>query len=160
MPNVLATVVDTCRTCGNSRLVQPTKTGRVCKACHNRAISKVPRKYAKNRACAHCGETFVITHPQQKWCVICGPDATAKGRLKRYDMSQPEFEEQKKRQGHLCAVCRIKPPTAVDHNHRTTQNRGLVCYGCNHGLAFMEDPEWRKRAEHYLQEYQPKSEVG
>jgi hypothetical protein len=53
-------------------------------------------------------------------------------------------------QDGLCAVCRIRPPEAVDHCHATGVIRGLLCLGCNGRLSVVDDPEWLERATQYV----------
>jgi hypothetical protein len=96
-------------------------------------------------------------HPGQKWCKVCCPTVKANGRLKLYDMSQPEFEAQKKKQGNLCAVCHINRPRMPTMIHETGKNRELLCAWCNHGLAYMEDEEWKAKSEIYLEKHSGES---
>jgi hypothetical protein len=150
MPNLLATVLDTCSRCGARRLVQPSRIGRVCKPCHNKEISRIPRSY-RDRPCEHCGRIIESAHPKQKWCKVCCPNATASRRLREFGISQPEFDDQKNKQGNLCAICKVNPPTDLAHNHETGEIRELLCAWCNHGLAYMEDEKWKANAEIYLE---------
>lgn len=40
---------------------------------------------------------------------------------------------------------------AVDHDHRTTRIRGLLCLRCNTGLGYIEDERFMVSAKAYLQ---------
>lgn len=155
--NILATILDTCPACGNKRLVRPTRTGRVCKKCHNARITKLPKVFKASGPCEYCGAIIVGIHPKQKWCKACCPNASAAARLKHYNLSQPDFEKLKSKQGNLCAICGVNPPSDVDHDHETEEIRDLLCAWCNHGLAYMEDSEWKKKAEIYLRKHSEES---
>lgn len=64
----------------------------------------------------------------------------AKARLRKYGITQEEFDKLSQRQKHRCAVCRSKPKILyVDHCHRTRRVRGLLCFGCNVGLGHFRD---------------------
>ena len=46
-----------------------------------------------------------------------------------------------KEQGGVCAICLRPPKTrrlAFDHNHRTGEPRGLLCWSCNYDLGVVE----------------------
>jgi hypothetical protein len=68
--------------------------------------------------------------------------------LKRtYGVTESEYETLQIVQGGLCAVCRRTNPSrngeeperlAVDHDHLSGQNRGLLCQNCNRILGFIE----------------------
>jgi hypothetical protein len=71
--------------------------------------------------------------------------------LKRtYGLSESDYEAQVRSQNYLCAVCheQNKPGRdgepenlAVDHNHRTGANRGLLCQRCNRVLGMLGDSQ-------------------
>jgi hypothetical protein len=54
-------------------------------------------------------------------------------------------------QGRVCAVCGVKPPTQVDHDHETGVVRGILCLYCNTPMgAFGGDPQLIKAAIEHL----------
>ena len=54
-------------------------------------------------------------------------------------------------QGGVCAACHEEPATQVDHDHKTGKVRGILCDGCNGGIAlFDEDIALMERAVRYL----------
>lgn len=62
-----------------------------------------------------------------------------------YGMTMDEYDEMLAAQGGGCAICGGQCPTgrrlAVDHDHETGENRGLLCSKCNGGFGyFSEDP--------------------
>jgi Recombination endonuclease VII len=57
----------------------------------------------------------------------------------RYGISAAQFEWLKLRQDGRCAICREAPAVHVDHDHRTKQVRGLLCFNCNRGLGYLDD---------------------
>lgn len=55
---------------------------------------------------------------------------------KHYGITLKEYNRIFVNQGGKCAICRKKPDIkkkyfAVDHNHRTGTNRGILCHACN-----------------------------
>src|SRR5262249_36689772 len=61
--------------------------------------------------------------------------------LKRYGLTEPEYNAILLRQGGACGICE-RPFTrtpCIDHCHITRQVRGLLCHGCNLGLGHLED---------------------
>lgn len=69
---------------------------------------------------------------------------------KKYKITLEEYNEMLKKQKGVCAICE-NPETAinkktgqiidlaVDHNHLTGENRGLLCNSCNRGLGYFKD---------------------
>lgn len=54
-------------------------------------------------------------------------------------------------QSGFCAICREKPATDLDHDHKTRKARGLLCGDCNRGLGLFHDSRARLlRAVEYL----------
>lgn len=80
--------------------------------------------------------------------------------LKRYGITQAQFERMLIEQGGRCKVC-FKPMIGprepqVDHNHKTGKARGLLCSPCNLGLGcFKDSKETLARAIAYLESYEP-----
>ena len=63
-----------------------------------------------------------------------------------------------KKQNGVCAICKKECITgrrlAVDHNHVTGKNRGLLCTNCNTSLGgFKDDILYLEAAIRYLQTY-------
>ena len=67
--------------------------------------------------------------------------------LSKYGLSLEDYGHILKRQGGKCAICgrdEIAPNRKykyffVDHNHKTGEVRGLLCYWCNTGLGMFGD---------------------
>jgi hypothetical protein len=92
-----------------------TRDGRAtyCKPCHNRIMSE-------NKQRLYGGQDSYL--------------------LKlRYGASSAQLEWLKLQQGGLCAICREAPAVHVDHDHRTKQVRGVLCFNCNRGLGYLDD---------------------
>jgi hypothetical protein len=56
--------------------------------------------------------------------------------------------------GELCAICGAAPKTRrlhIDHDHRTGQVRGLLCYRCNRFLHSWMSTRWLRAAADYLE---------
>lgn len=76
-------------------------------------------------------------------------------RLRKYGLTQNDWLALYNAQGGRCPLCK-KPftrrrPSAVDHEHRTGEVRGLLCLPCNHALGFLhEDKNWFGAAAAYL----------
>lgn len=68
---------------------------------------------------------------------------------------QEEYDRLFQAQGGVCAICGFPPKTKrlnLDHDHKTMEIRGLLCFPCNHGLGYFRDsPERLRRAADYLE---------
>jgi len=58
-------------------------------------------------------------------------------------------------QKNKCAICAKRPKNrhlAIDHNHKTNEFRGLLCFRCNSALSMANDsPEILRRMAKYLE---------
>lgn len=64
-----------------------------------------------------------------------------------------EYERLLAAQGGHCALCPNEPRTRrlhVDHDHRTGEVRGLLCYSCNRILTAKVTREWALRVAEYV----------
>lgn len=79
----------------------------------------------------------------------------SRGLVRRYGITQAEFESILSDQGNCCAICRVSKDDCrivVDHNHATDEMRGILCHGCNVGIGvFCEDPCTTTSAAAYLE---------
>ncbi len=49
----------------------------------------------------------------------------------------------------LCPLCKKRMANCLDHDHRTGKARGALCQTCNKAMHYMDNAEWRARAEEY-----------
>jgi hypothetical protein len=76
----------------------------------------------------------------------------------RYGIDHDEYEAMYDAQDGRCAICRGKRPGAgkayfcIDHDHRTGEVRGLLCWDCNVALGkFKDDPALLMKAAAYIE---------
>jgi hypothetical protein len=79
---------------------------------------------------------------------------------KNYGITAEIYDAMSNAQGGVCAICKEPPKgegklrLAVDHDHKTLRNRGLLCAMCNHAVERIEnDPDWGTKALNYLARY-------
>lgn len=77
-----------------------------------------------------------------------------RGRMRLYGLTPEAFAALYNSQRGLCAVCDSPLPefghnTHVDHDHRTGENRGILCRRCNVMVGALESP-LRPRLDEYL----------
>jgi hypothetical protein len=78
--------------------------------------------------------------------------------LRRYGITQEQFDAMLERQGNRCAICRTDTPCPtsgkawhIDHCHETGRVRGLLCNSCNRGIGQLgDDPDRLESAARYL----------
>jgi len=76
--------------------------------------------------------------------------------LKRFGLTEADYEEMLLNQGGVCAICKGPPKGrwntfCIDHNHSTGEIRGLLCDMCNRAIGMLGDnPERVKQAYDYL----------
>lgn len=121
-----------------------------CKSCYARdpEILRKTYQYAKTPS----GKAA-----RAKWSASPAGRASAKRRRieRNYGITIEQYEEMKRIQNGLCAICLKKPPPgriAVDHCHATGKIRGLLCIACNLILGNGKDsPDILRAAADYLE---------
>jgi hypothetical protein len=58
---------------------------------------------------------------------------------RRYGIGQVQVDRMLAEQGGVCAVCEKPDPEHVDHDHKTSQVRGMLCFNCNQALGNVRD---------------------
>lgn len=122
----------------------PCKRGHTCEryVCNNRCVD------CDNLSCRDTHPSYTDRYKR-----------TRKHNLKTlYGITPEIFDEMREKQGSRCAICNTafegnKLPH-VDHDHITSQVRGLLCTRCNMGIGyFKEDVEALHRAIEYLRRH-------
>lgn len=73
------------------------------------------------------------------------------GELRRRDRYGVTLAEMIERQGSdVCPLCLTRKADSLDHDHATGRPRGAICRKCNLILHYIDDLDWRKRAEAYV----------
>ena len=133
-----------------------------CKACqiaynHKWYIthreSENDKRNARYREDANFRETRRIESARR---YAADPDSNRNSCLMRqFGITLVEYREMAALQNGLCAICgktcKSGRVLAVDHDHVTGVNRGLLCIRCNNGLGnFRDDPDLLTAALEYL----------
>lgn len=91
---------------------------------------------------------------KQYQCKACSSTTSRTRRLRRYGITDAQYDDMLEAQNGTCAICNREPEgkrLAVDHDHTTGAIRGLLCDHCNHVLGKAEDrAEWLRNAADYL----------
>lgn len=84
-------------------------------------------------------------------------------RAAQLGVTADEYDRLLAAQGGHCALCPNTPKTRrlhVDHDHRTGEKRGLLCFPCNRALPYYKDSAWLRRAADYVDKYSGRGEDG
>lgn len=61
----------------------------------------------------------------------------------KYGISIEQKEQMMIKQNNNCSICKNKFKNSkdcnVDHNHKTGEIRGLLCYRCNTGIGYFKE---------------------
>ena len=73
---------------------------------------------------------------------------------RKYNLSREDWNTMLRQQNNKCLICgckfgKVKP--CVDHNHETGKVRRLLCRECNLSLQVLEDKDFVKKANIYLE---------
>jgi Autographiviridae endonuclease VII len=77
-------------------------------------------------------------------------------RLDGYGLTFEDYDRMLSEQNNSCKICKESPKYTlrVDHSHKTSKVRGLLCNECNKGLGlFKDNPTLLRKAADYLNEY-------
>ena len=101
--------------------------------------------------CLVCNANWSVNYSQtdkgklaHKTGYLRNRDKVVEAKLKRkFGISLSEYNLKLKKQNGRCAICGKTPEQnrkmlAVDHNHVTGKNRGLLCSSCNICIGFIE----------------------
>ena len=83
---------------------------------------------------------------------------------KKYGISLDDYNQKLKLQNNSCALCEkhkdyFTRSLHVDHNHKTGQVRGLVCFYCNFQLIRRHNLETATKLKKYMLKYDKKKVV-
>ena len=119
-----------------TQLPTATVVSRVCSDCKN---DKPLEEFSVDRSRKHGRE------------YICKPCRHIRNRKNKYGLSQPEYQEMMELTPH-CPICGSDDPLVIDHDHSTSEVRGLICDSCNLGLGkFKDNIQSLKNAIAYLE---------
>ena len=104
--------------------------------------------------CGNCGRE--LTGRQRRWCSeFCQKAGARAQRLATvFNITPEEYDRILEFQGGVCAICGRPPKPgkrlAVDHDHRTSFVRGLLCFFCNRRLVSSRTDEAILRMAEYV----------
>jgi hypothetical protein len=144
-----------CEACGVS--IQTPKTGpmpRWCQVCRATKEDQRARKRIAVRRCYKCQVPLpeAVRQPGKAVCDNCRIDPRKHRqkheqwrRLRKYGLTQDEYDELLQAQGGRCAACGTDDPGVkgwcIDHCHRSGKVRALLCMRCNTMAGLVdEDP--------------------
>lgn len=98
------------------------------------------------KTCGWCGSAFQVVPgwvESRTWCSDTCREQLR--RLETYDLSVDEYARIMERQSGVCAICG-GIPNAIDHDHKTSKVRGVLCRQCNRGMGLLGDDPVRLQA--------------
>jgi hypothetical protein len=128
-------------------------THKTCRKCHLRQQLSA---FYKNRHtkdgfqpyCKACSKAATYSYRTTTGGLIRTVTARTKNALKKYSLTQDQYDAMMAAQNYVCAICHQPEQTkhkevsrrlAVDHCHTTGAIRGLLCSHCNHGIGRFHD---------------------
>lgn len=114
----------------------------LCKSCYEIARLKA-KPLSKNQQAAR-NATPAAKIRKARWMKNNPMHSRLNHRLKRYGISQDDYDLLMERQHGNCKVC-LQPMSkpCIDHNHKTGKVRALLCSSCNTGLGMLREDEFR-----------------
>jgi hypothetical protein len=115
-------------------------------------------RHFRRTQCKKCDYLRVKKYKEENWEKVSAR-TLAYRRAKHRFFPQELFDKVFEEQGNVCAICKSPTPGGkgefhADHNHETSQPRGVLCHNCNVALGnFKDNPEILKAAIEYLKKY-------
>jgi hypothetical protein len=166
---------------GHTSYCKPCQTRRNAESKARRArgerlTTKRPRRTVQSvlpyKRCPRCEKTyplegFAINRTRSRgigtYCLDCHNAVVRANTVKnhgstrgkhlkaRYGLTPDDVAVMVAEQDGKCAICRDRAAEHVDHDHRTGEVRGILCFTCNVGLGnFRDDPDLMLKAHRYL----------
>lgn len=164
----------TCEGCGCA--IRVSKTGPVprwCVTCRARKEDQRARERLAVRRCHKCN--VVLPDAKRKpgiaVCDTCRVDPRKhrleherRRRLRRYGITQDDYDRKFQEQGGCCAACRTDAPGVkgwcIDHCHKTGRFRAILCMRCNTVIGLVdEDPETLRVLAQFAELLREQSEI-
>jgi hypothetical protein len=141
--------------CSNDCLVRAARERATPAEMARRGRMAVPRvgprePFGPEKVCEGCGASYAPFHSAMRWCQTCAPDRAAKHRMKRYGVTQAQWDALRGRYAGACWLCRDRQATELDHSHAAGTVRGALCTRCNTRLGLLEEDAWIVVAREYL----------
>ena len=109
---------------------------------------KTNKTTGRQRHCRDCQKKCWAqrTPEQERWRHI----------LRKYGLTQEQWEAMFEAQGRRCASCGVDDPGSsygwhTDHCHDTGVVRGILCLKCNRGIGFLNSPEHLRKCADWLE---------
>lgn len=164
----------TCEGC--SKLIPAPKTGllkRWCDLCWNNKESERARKRIAVRRCYKCNTALpeASRRPGKAVCIDCRvdprisrPASDWRRRLRRYGITQGEYDDLFRRQNGCCRGCSTTSPGKkgwqIDHCHGSGKVRAIMCGGCNSSLAHAkENPTTLRRLADFIEQFREDKDI-
>lgn len=157
----------TCKSC--SATVPAPKTGPIpkwCTPCRAKKEDERARKRLAVRRCYKCHTELpeAARKPGKAVCDACRVDPRDRGheheqrrRLRKYGLTQEQYDQLLMDQDGRCRVCRTDYPGVkgwcIDHCHSSGRVRGLLCMRCNTVLGLVnENPATLRMLADFLEQ--------
>lgn len=132
-----ATQLSLCPYCNERPLVQRSDArtcgGDSCRRANRNGCTKLYRQTLEGKAAKAAQHKRWRATPAGKMA------SAVYGRRGKYGLEPDAYARLYIDQNGQCAICRIRPATAVDHDHGTDHVRALLCRSCNLGLGHFKD---------------------
>lgn len=141
----------------------------ITKQCRKCLQTKPVAEFFANRhnkdgyqtACKDCSTATTYAYRKKGIGLIRVARANRKHALKKYSLTQAEYDQMLAAQNYVCAICHGPENTlhkgqprrlSVDHSHESGKIRGLLCMRCNQAISRMnDDPALIRTAAAYLE---------
>jgi hypothetical protein len=94
------------------------------------------------KKCSHCEKEKHISQFYKNGenyktkCIEC---IKSKSTQKKYKIARNVYEAIAKGQEYKCAICNKEDELVIDHCHKDSYIRGLLCSNCNKALGMLKD---------------------